>query len=208
MRLAPPHLEVMGGFHPVPGDGAPEGAGTILMLGPAEPGGFWQALTASPEWRDGRPDPLDRWSVRVIGGFADEIGAEALYPFGGPPYAPFIAWARRTGRCHPSPVGLLVHDEAGLWISFRGALAFRERLDLPPAPPSPCKGCPAPCLTACPPRALTGTGYDVPACRAFVRADRACRDGCLVRASCPVSKAWGRAPDQSRHHMNAFAGTA
>ena len=196
----------MGALHPRPEDGAPQGTGTLLMLGPDEPGEFWDHVTGEPEFADGVPDPLDRWSARVIGGWAEEVGGTALFPFGGPPYAPFIAWAERTGRCHSSPVGLLVHDEAGLWISFRGAVAIPERLDLPHAPPSPCTGCPAPCLTACPPRALTGEGYDVPACMNYVRATETCRSGCLVRASCPVSVRWSRAPEQSAHHMRAFMG--
>ena len=207
--MIPPHpLRLMGAFHPGPEDGAPEGTGTLLMLGPDEPNGFWDHVTAEPEFADGAPDPLDRWSARVIGAWAEEIGGTALFPFGGPPYQPFIAWAERTGRCHPSPVGLLVHDEAGLWISFRGAIAAPERLDLPPPPPSPCESCPAPCLTACPPRALTAEGYDVPACMEYMRAADPCRTGCLVRASCPVSQSWGRVEAESRHHMRAFMGEA
>ena len=30
-----------------------------------------------------------------------------------------------------SPLGILIHPDWGLWHSYRGALAFRERLDLP-----------------------------------------------------------------------------
>jgi hypothetical protein len=47
------------------------------------------------EFRDGRPDPIDRWSRRVIGHMACDLGAKALFPFGGPPWHPFIAWAKR-----------------------------------------------------------------------------------------------------------------
>jgi hypothetical protein len=205
-RLAPHHLSVFGGFHPTPGDDGPAGCATLLMLGPREPG-FWDHVTAEPEFSDGGPDPLDRWSRRVIGRLACDLGAKALFPFGGPPYRPFIGWARRTGRAHTSPVTLLVHDRAGLMVSYRGALALRDRLDLPEPPPAPCAPCPRPCVTACPVGALDATGYDVAACHAFLdtQAGRDCLDrGCRVRRACPVSATYGRRPEQSAFHMRSF----
>ena len=54
----------------------------------------WDAFEQSPEARDGAPDPLDRWSRRNLDGIARLIGAEVLYPFGGPPYWPFPSWAK------------------------------------------------------------------------------------------------------------------
>ena len=73
-RLAEERLEVLGGFA-VAGDeaGFPPGTRTLLLLGPAEPG-FWAHLTSAPEW-DGAPDPVDRWSRRVIGRIACDLGA-------------------------------------------------------------------------------------------------------------------------------------
>ncbi|MCF1707576.1 ferredoxin [Tabrizicola sp. J26] len=206
-RLAPQGLAILGGFAAAPEDGLPSGTLTLLMIGPDGPG-FWPVLTASDEWQDGRPDPVDRWSRRVIGRLACELGAKALFPFGGPPHHPFFTWATRTGRCHQSPVQLLVHDQAGLWVSFRGALALKELIDLPPPPPSPCDSCEGmPCLTACPPLALTGAGYDVPACRAFLdtQAGGDCMaNGCAVRRACPVSVGHARMREQSAYHMGQF----
>ena len=101
-----------------------------MLLGPAGPA-FWQAFRGSAERADGGPDPLDRWSARVIGGLADALGAVALFPFGGPPWRPFTAWARASGEAWVSPVGLLVHARAGLLVSYRGALGLPERLALP-----------------------------------------------------------------------------
>ena len=199
-------LALFGAFHPGAGDGAPEGCETLILLGPQEPG-FWARITASPEWPG--PDPVDNWSRRVIGGLADRLGATALFPFGGPPHHPFVSWALKSGRAWPSPVGLLVHERAGLMVSFRGALVFSERLTLPARPDAPpCANCAGkPCLTACPASALTEAGYDLAACHDFLdrKAGQDCMSaGCLVRRACPVSRKHGRLAAQSAHHMRAF----
>jgi epoxyqueuosine reductase len=198
-------LDILGGFHADADPALPKGTRTLLLLGPREPG-FWAHLTAQAEW-DGAPDPVDRWSRRVIGGMACDLGAKALFPFGGPPWHPFQSWAVRSGRAWESPVRLLVHDTQGLMVSFRGALALKETVDLPPAPVRPCDTCAAPCLAACPVGALTGAGYDVPACHRFLdRAEGAdcMTGGCLVRRTCPLSQAYARMPKQSAYHMRQF----
>ncbi len=207
--LAAEHrLTVVGGFHPAPGDDCPEDAGTLLLFGPSEPG-FWAHFSATPEWRDGSADPLDRWSQRVLNSIAARLAGRAILPSDGPPYAPFYRWALRTGRVWASPVQLLVHDRAGLMVSFRGALALPERLDLPmPPKASPCETCNGrPCLSACPTGALTVEGYDVPACHAFLDTSggQDClSSGCRVRRACPLSQAYGRLPEQSAYHMRLF----
>ncbi len=202
-------LAVRGAFHPEAADDAPEGCGTLVLLGPDEPD-FWALFTGSDEYRDGLPDPMNRWSERVVGGLAADWGGSALFPFGGPPWRPFLRWATRAGTAHASPVGLLVHNSAGLFISYRGAVALPRRLDLPRPAASPCIDCPAPCLTACPVGALgAGHDYDVPACKAHLAtpAGAECRNGCLVRRACPVSQGFGRRTEQSAFHMSAFLGT-
>ena len=200
-------LDILGGLHPAQADKAPEGTETILLLGPHEPG-FWQTVNAAPEFLDQRPEPLDRWSARTITKLAQHVGGQALFPFGGSPYQPFIAWALRSGRAWTSPVGLLVHDSAGLFVSYRGALALPYRVALPPSGPRPCDGCKdQPCRTACPAGAMTDAGYDLDRCHAYLgtRPGQDCRTlGCGVRLSCPVSATYGRLAEQSAFHMKAF----
>ncbi|QFT57744.1 hypothetical protein FIU94_02815 [Sulfitobacter sp. THAF37] len=202
-------LSILGGFHPVPSDDVPRASETILLLGPDEPA-FWPAFRNSPEAEDGGADPMDRWSRRVIGGWAETLGARALFPFGGPPFLPFYSWALRSGRVHASPVQFLVHDTAGMMVSFRGALALTERIALPEPPPAPCDTCvERPCVTACPVGALTPAGYDVPACKSYLDtpAGSAClTGGCRVRTACPVSHRFGRLAAQSEYHMRQFKG--
>lgn len=206
-RLAPHRLAVLGGFNPAQDEaGFPQGTATLLLIGPDEPG-YWPHLTAEPEWLDGAPDPVDRWSRRVIGRIACDLGAKALFPFGGPPWHPFYQWALRTGRVWDSPVRLLVQDAQGLMVSFRGALAVTARLELPDAV-KPCDSCAAqPCLTACPAGALGAAGYDVPRCHAFLDtpAGAGCLSGgCLVRRACPASQAYARMEEHSAYHMRQF----
>lgn len=187
--------------------GLPEGTQSIVLLAPA-PDRFWQHFSASDEYLDGAPDPMDRWSRRVIGTWADQIGATALFPFGGPPYLPFLRWAEASGRAWQSPTGPLVHDSFGMMISYRGALALPEALPEPAPTASPCDSCAdTPCLTACPVGALSGDApYDVPRCKAHIRASAPtpCAQGCLVRRACPASLGAGRAPAQSAYHMAKF----
>lgn len=200
--LAARHLAVMG---LVRGD-VPEGVESLVLLGPLEPG-FWQHFTGSEEYRDGAPDPLDRWSARVIGALAEALGAQAFFPFGGPPHQPFIRWAKASGRAHDSPVGLLVHDSAGMMVSYRGALGFGFALEGPEPGPSPCLSCAdQPCRTACPADAFASGLYDVPACKADLeRKGNDCMErGCAVRRACPLSRAYGRVEAQSAFHMRAF----
>jgi len=194
-------LSVLGGFYPAPDEGLGR---TLMLLGPGP--AFWPHFAQSPEMRDGAADPLDRWSRRVVSRMAEVLGARALFPFGPPPFHPFQSWATRTGRIWPSPVNFLVHGDQGLWVSFRGALAFEAALDVPPAMDKPCDSCPdQPCRSACPVSALTPAGYDVATCKDYLRGGADCmRGGCAVRASCPVSRSFPRDARQSAFHMEAF----
>lgn len=186
-------LCLLGGFHP-------SSAETLLLVGP-DPQTFWPILQAAPEAT--RPDPVDRWSQRVLTAWASQIGATALFPFG-QPRQPFIAWALQTNRCHLSPVNLLVHDTQGLMVSFRGALLLPKHITLPEPPPNPCDTCATkPCATACPVDALRDT-YDTAACKGeLARPASPCLSmGCAARRACPVSPP--RPHAQSEHHMKHF----
>lgn len=201
-------LGVVGALHPDGDDGAPAGAETLLLLGP-DGAAMWTVFRAAPEAADGAPDPLDRWSARIIGALAARFGGQAVFPFGEPPYAPFFRWALKGSPVWGSKLGMLIHAERGVWVSFRGALALPVRLALPPRAEAarPCDPCPAPCRAACPVSAFTDAGYDAAACRAHLdRPEGApCRDGgCLARRACPVGEAFAPSPEQGAFHLAAF----
>lgn len=207
-----------GAFNPTPDDNVPplendRSAQTIVLVGFTGESG-WDTFAASPEAKDGEADPLDRWSRRVVGGLAQELGATVFYPFGGPPRVPFQRWAQRAEPLHHSPLGILIHARWGLWHSYRGALAFAARFDLPPAAPqaSPCDTCATkPCLTACPVNAFSGTPteqrLDMVKCGDYLEqtAGLNCRTrGCLARRACPVGAEFTYSPAQAEFHMNNF----
>ena len=162
LRLA--GLTPRGAFRPAPGDGVPplpdgRAAATVVLAGNAGPA-MWRRFAIERRAADA-PNALDGWTRGVLRGLAERLGGHPLYPFGGPPYLPFQRWARRAEPVHPSPIGPLIHPDYGLWHAYRGALAFADALDPPPADdrPSPCESCAdKPCLKTCPVGALTHDG--------------------------------------------------
>jgi epoxyqueuosine reductase len=202
------HLAVLGAFHPTSDDVVPIGTQTLLLLGPLEPG-FWASFTSQAEFNDGLPDPVDRWSHRTISTIAGSIGAQAAFPFGTQPSHPFYSWALRSGRAWRSPIQLLVHDNAGLFVSYRGALLLGDSIVLPHTPiATPCATCATqPCLAACPVNAVTTDYYDTAACQKYLEtvAGQDCMtQGCAARRACPLAQTYGRVAGQSAFHMRYF----
>ena len=207
-------LASRGAFHVVADDVVPpfdcgDPAATLVVVGNAGPG-MWTVFAESEEANDGAPDALDRWSRRVVSRLAQTLGGAAYFPFGGPPWLPFIRWAQRAGPVYPSPIGPLVHPDFGLWHAYRGAIAFREHLVLPPRDnrASPCDTCAErPCLSSCPVGAFSPNGYDVGSCVAHIESAvglPCLRGGCLARHACPVGRVTAYDAPQAAFHMRAF----
>jgi hypothetical protein len=101
--LEPHFLEVLGGFAVAEGEeGFPRATRSLLLLGPREPG-FWPHLQAQPEW--GGADPVDRWSRRVIGQIACDLGAKALFPLVARPISRFTDGPGAQGASGTAPYG-------------------------------------------------------------------------------------------------------
>jgi hypothetical protein len=204
------HLDVLGAVNPARTPTQELTSGTLILLGLTGQDS-WTRLQNAPEFLDGRPDPLDRWSRRVVDRLGRQFDAATHYPFGGPPYRPFVSWAMASGRAFTSPSHMLVHDTVGMLISYRGALHLRQDIEIP-APPlqrSPCETCTGrPCLTTCPVHALVDAGpYDLSACHSHLETPNGLHclsNGCLARLACPLSQGADRAPAQSAHHMSYF----
>ena len=196
-------LEVVGFFYPDQADNLSVEIKTILLIGPEEPR-FWHVFKNSKEYGDKIENPLDRWSKKTIELIAREFKARSFFPFEAP-FQPFISWAKKCDTMGSSPVGLLVHEKKGLFISFRGALGINEYIKRPTPSKDICTSCLKPCLTACPIEALTSNGYDVGRCRSYLQTTEGkdCKEGCLVRRSCPIGSQY-RLKDQSSFHMSSF----
>ena len=156
------------------------------------------------------PDPLDRWTRSVMEPVARRFGAVALYPFERP-WWPFQRWIAEIEGLKPSPLGILIHPEYGLWHGYRAALAFEDRLDLPVRTPlaHACDEClDQPCIPACPAHALDGGAFALRPCRdhlATACGQAGCiRSGCIARNACPVGEEYRYCEDELRFHMEAL----
>jgi hypothetical protein len=197
-RLTESGLIARGAFNFDEGEVGPTGPGqgpakSVLLVGNAGDA-FWPNFRAwLAEQPAGLADPLDSWSRRVLEEVAEACGARLVIP-NDRPYAPFQQWAMRAEGLKPSPLGILMHPEYGLWHAYRGALLFdcvlpQEALVQPAEKPiHPCDLCDGkPCLNACPAGAFE-TGFDSTACLShIVLPDGAgcMKGGCLARNACP-----------------------
>ena len=186
-------------------------AESVVLLGNIggsiwEPFSQWRAAPGNSE----RRDPLDDWSKSVVAPLSETLGATAYFP-SDPPWQPFQTWAKKAEGLKPSPLGMLIHPEYGLWHGYRGALGFSCRLDIRQAATGshPCDGChEKPCLSHCPIGAVTPAAFEVATCRSHLRTpigQGGCmRDGCLARNACPVGSAYRYPREQLAFHMAAL----
>jgi hypothetical protein len=184
-------LELLGSFELAPGDHwfaererQPHSIALVGNIGSLIWPHFDVARQAEPELT------LDHWTENIVDGIASCFGLDAVYPFKGPPYYPFIQWAEPTGQLFSSPIGLTIHPDYGLWIAFRAALLLDHPLgDERQLANHPCESCEErPCLSTCPVGAFAADGYDFEVCLDHLATPlNACRGGgCLARIACPV----------------------
>jgi hypothetical protein len=228
-RLADRGLILRGGFsfddtEPAPAgpDGRP--AATALLVGNAG-GRMWPHFR---QWRDAQSvpqhDPLDRWTRLAIEPIAQEFSARAVFPFDRP-WLPFQQWAMRAQGLRPSPLGILIDPQYGLWHAYRAALLLETDVSIQALakPIHPCDLCrEKPCLSTCPVDAFSQSGFAVEACRGYLAGGHASQtdssssretsrrlpacmsNGCAAREACPVGAEHRYDPEQIRFHMQAF----
>jgi ferredoxin len=181
------------------------GALVIGSGGPAFFDRFDRGGRDAPERHDGRPDPLDRYTRRVVEEIARAcLGGGARYALAFPFMAggagaidrgagpavrviPFQRLGRAAGLGGPSPLGLQIHPFYGPWWAYRALLVIDRELPPSPAIGDGCAGCHAPCVAACPAGAVRRDGFDVPAChrrRLATLPTNPCRLSCAARVAC------------------------
>lgn len=209
VALAKSGLALRGGFVFDPAENAP--GRSVLLVGHVG-AGYWRHFQ---QWRRAQlsdiNDPLDRWSRLVIGDVAEQVGARVVMP-SDRPFAPFQQWAMRAEGLRPSPLGILIHPEFGLWHAYRGALLFDAEISIqaPEKMNHPCDACHGkPCMNACPVSAVSDGAFAWQRCLDHVRGvvGGACRDlGCRARNACPVGGDHAYPSEVQAFHQRAFAG--
>lgn len=205
-------LILRGGFNfdgdrPAGPSGAP--AKSVLLVGQAGDAPWRHFLRWRARQSETLANPLDTWSREVIGEVAERFGARAVSP-SDRPYLPFQQWAMRAEGLKPSPLGILMHPEYGLWHAYRGALLLD--VEIPIQAPREvihlCDLCAGkPCLKSCPVDAYSAAGFAYETCLGHVRSLKGepCRtSGCLDRNACPYGTAYRYAADEQAFHMAAF----
>lgn len=185
-------------------------ATSVVLIGTAG-ARYWPHFQ---RWRESQApylrNPLDSWSRLVLERIADGVKARAVFP-SDRPYLPFQQWAMHAEGLKPSPLGILMHPEYGLWHAYRGALLFDHAVSMtsPRATHHSCDAClEKPCLKACPVEAHSHAGFDHEGCLTYVRGGNGerCRTaGCFDRNACPVGEAFRYPAEIQAFHMAAFA---
>jgi len=158
---------------------------------------FGEAFARSREARDGRADPVDRFTERTVSGAIlrrrePHLAANALYYWEQQDghFADFVALARACGLGSPSRLGVLIHPHYGPWVAIRAVILTQAPLSVTPSlqTPSPCQDCPAPCAAACPGAALARLDFDVSACVRTTLSRETCRLRCDARRACVIGR--------------------
>jgi hypothetical protein len=177
-------------------------------------GSFFEGFLANGDLTS--PDPLDRYTAAVVdravtrglGGPSSRARAPwlPLYPFAWRrPFVPLAKLGMAAGLPAPGPLGLQVHPLFGPWWAYRAVLLLSEDLAGPPPPslPSPCSGCAAPCVPACPGGAVSTQGFSVSACGDERLRDRGCALSCEARLRCVAGPEHRQPEVQRRFHLAA-----
>jgi len=183
---------------------------SAVLLGNAGPS-LWPALQAAGPRGEHPVDDYSRATALAFAArFAGEPRALCLYP-GAEQQPPLQLWSQLAGWHQRSPLGMGIHPRHGLWQACRALLLLRSPLPECREPPgvSPCHGCAAPCVAACPAQALAvGEWPDMRRCLDHrVAAASGCADRCLARLACPVAAGQRYPLAQIAHHYRDPADT-
>ncbi|MDJ0614203.1 MAG: ferredoxin [Rhizobiaceae bacterium] len=188
-----------------------------IVIGNAGPE-MWRVFSVSAEFGDGLPNPMNRWTRRVLEEAALNFCDFCIFPFD-EPYWPFQRFLSSASHIGQSPLGLYIHPEFGLWHALRGVLVFEDRqrfdslfntkgFDVKELIQHPCDTCAdKPCLSACPVGAFNGTALDVKSCFEHLDADhdpKCMTLGCRARHACPVGNEYRYDAEQIRFHMRSY----
>lgn len=171
-------------------------------------GSIWDALQAAST---DVTDPIDSFSRQKVSQFIhdylDNASSQLLYP--GPTNVSLIRLGTLAGWSYPSPLGLGIHPEYGLWFAYRAL--FATTADIGPtvlgcsalAEHGPCESCiEKPCISACPAGAVDfAQPFNIASCYDHRLAlSSSCAAQCLSRLACPVGAEHRYSLQQIQYH--------
>lgn len=184
----------------------PANSRSLLLIGNGGRG-LWGALESATL---ASPDPIENHVRTVLEPMRPAMqetwgDVHFLYPFGPLPQLDFVALARVAGWGLPGPFGMAIHPTYGPWWAMRAAIAVVVEVEeyAGPSKQSVCEGCPAPCLTACPPGATRFPQLDFERCTNWRINSGDCQDLCHARLACPVGLEHRYSPSQAAYHARA-----
>ena len=168
---------------------------------------LWEALQAFGHQTN---DPVDYYSLVMTKTFIEQyLGSPSslmLYPLSSITI-PLQRLGELAGWSHPSPLGIGINEQYGVWFAYRSA--FLTTLALPltddQRTQSPCDACyDKPCISGCPSGAVQGVDlFDIYKCGNFrVQEDSVCQDRCLARMACPYAPQHHYTLEQIRYHYS------
>lgn len=183
--------------------GTPDGDQSLVMVGNGG-NSFWHAL---PD-EYGGPDPIDRFTASVVSNTINEHFGNCewhlLYPGTSP--ITLQQLGALAGWHNPSPLGLGINADFGLWYAYRAVITIDQRFEQPAQPvqpSSPCTTCiQKPCISQCPGKALSELDNPImAACSNHrLKAESTCAQTCLARLACPVASEHRYDATQLRYH--------
>ncbi len=163
----------------------------LVMLGH---GGrqFWEAMSEN-DWKVA--DPIDTYSIRIANLFIEQTlpSFDNLFLFPKQNYLiPLQQLGELAGWCHPSPLGLGISPQFGVWYAYRAAFLTSAPLPLTsfPTKASPCDSCQTkPCIFTCPVEAVGNIDqFNLTNCAEHrIAVQSSCADRCLARMACPIA---------------------
>jgi ferredoxin len=153
-------------------------------------------------------DPIDNFAIEAMKDFG-------LRAFGGDfkilfPLTTYLLPLQKLGRelnmSRPSPLGLDINNEYGVWFAFRGVMITKQSIPTikPNVFDSPCLSCTSlECIKACPVSAVhLEIPFDLKSCGEYRFSQNSqCADRCLSRLSCPYKVEHRYELVQTQFHM-------
>lgn len=183
--------------------GIPDNSESLLLIGSAG-AELWDKM---PDSFLVRENPIDEYSHQsVVEILQRELPAEdwsILFPAlsVSDPLPSLQKLGEIAGWHNPSPLGLGINHQFGLWFAYRAVVSVARPLtvSVQAERTSPCLSCvEKPCVSGCPASAIAfGRHPDLQSCVGY-RAEigSPCADTCLSRLSCPVAAQWQYSQEQ------------